>query len=561
MLQPQPATAAAAAAAPAAPAVDTHDASAAAADGYLLVGAAMPAAAAHAPPAGAAANEAAAPQQAQRGSEHLHALAPGNLGTDGDGAQPRPAAAQPPPPHAAQQFPAAAAAAAAGAVPPQGGAGIHAGGAYAPNHADQEGNQPPAQPPPDAPPPPPQGAAAAAAGAQPPPANDPAAAPAAPHPPYAQAGLGVDGQAQHNAIAAAVAAAMAAVQQNRPPQQLRIPRQLEWPLMTDDMKFKPSYGKGRTDFRSWWTGYSELTRHVEPALRALHLLTAVQDGVKLNCEDHFHAQGRQMSAVSLDELKNHIIATYEPTDGVYRRICTYVDLAQGSYNLESYIRRRQEAANTLAADAVVVPEIIERALLVRSLEPSLSTELMRKVGWWDKPVATLITEAIATDKAKRSSETRKPAKPQLSRTKSHYLSVAAGRQRTSSGNGGERKPATEALATATARQGRRQGKGMDAARAQQKFPPSTKDMQKLYSPDQWARRTKPVAGQRPRTDPLGADRDLFEKDVHPVSGKPYCISCKTTGHTLASCPVLAAARNKRKAQDRAQSRSNNRPRK
>ena len=112
---------------------------------------------------------------------------------------------------------------------------------------------------------------------------------------------------------------------------------------------------------------------------------------------------------------------------MYRRINAYVDLAQGSYNLESYIRRRQEAANTLAADAVVVPEIIERALLVRSLEPSLSTELMRKVGWWDKPVATLITEAIATDKAKRSSETRKPAKPQLSRTKSHYLSVAAGR--------------------------------------------------------------------------------------------------------------------------------------
>ena len=97
-----------------------------------------------------------------------------------------------------------------------------------------------------------------------------------------------------------------------------------------------------------------------------------------------------MSAVTLEELRKHIIATYEPTDAVYRRINAYVDLAQGSYNLESYIRRRQEAANTLAADAVVVPEIIERALLVCSLEPSLSTELMRKVGWWDKPVATLM---------------------------------------------------------------------------------------------------------------------------------------------------------------------------
>ena len=57
--------------------------------------------------------------------------------------------------------------------------------------------------------------------------------------------------------------------------------------MRDDQKFKPTYGKGRGDFRSWWTGYAELTRHVAPELRALHLLTAVQDGVKLNCEAHF----------------------------------------------------------------------------------------------------------------------------------------------------------------------------------------------------------------------------------------------------------------------------------
>ena len=87
-----------------------------------------------------------------------------------------------------------------------------------------------------------------------------------------------------------------------------------------------------------------------------------------------------MSTVTVEELRQHIIDTYEPSDGVYRRIIAYLDLAQGSYNLESYIRRRQESANTLAADAVVVPEAIERALLMRSLEPSLATELMRRSG-------------------------------------------------------------------------------------------------------------------------------------------------------------------------------------
>merc|ERR1712185_170354 len=95
---------------------------------------------------------------------------------------------------------------------------------------------------------------------------------------------------------------MVAVQQNRPLQQPRIPRQLEWPTLTKDQKFKPSYGKGRADFRTWWSGYAELTRHVSANLRALHLLTAVQDGVKLNCEAHFHAQGRAMSTVTVEEL-------------------------------------------------------------------------------------------------------------------------------------------------------------------------------------------------------------------------------------------------------------------
>ena len=201
--------------------------------------------------------------------------------------------------------------------------------------------------------------------------------------------------------------------------------------MTDEMKFKPAYGKGRNDFRSWWAGYAELTRHVDPPLRPLHLMTAVQDGVKLNCEAHFHAQGREMSDVTIEELKNHIIDTYEPTDAVYRRINAFIDLAQGSYNLESYIRRRQEAANMLAADSIFVPAAIDRSLFVRSLEPSLGMELMRKVGWWDKTVQQLVEEVTALDKARKSSDKGRQKISSLSRTKSQYLSVAAGKQRTS----------------------------------------------------------------------------------------------------------------------------------
>ena len=85
-------------------------------------------------------------------------------------------------------------------------------------------------------------------------------------------------------------------------------------------------------------------------------------------------------------------------------------------------------------------------------------------------------------------------------------------------------------------------------------------MQKYYSPEQWARRTVPVAGRRPQNDPLGKDKDLFDKDVDPETGRPWCVKCRKTGHTLSACPVLQSERsNKRKVSHGAQ-QSNNRPR-
>ena len=122
------------------------------------------------------------------------------------------------------------------------------------------------------------------------------------------------------------------------------------------------------------------------------------------------------------------------------------------------------------------------------------------------------------------------------------------------------KPTPEALTAATAltRQGNRGGR--DGARERSAYPPSTKHMKKLYSPEQWARRTQPVAGQRPHHDPTGVDKELFERDVHPTIGKPYCVSCKKEGHTLATCPEIGRLKRKRR-NGRTDRRSNSRPRK
>ena len=54
-----------------------------------------------------------------------------------------------------------------------------------------------------------------------------------------------------------------------------------------------------------------------------------------------------MGTVSLDELKAHIIATYQPIDAAYKRILAYVALMQKGMAAETYVRLRQQTLNAL----------------------------------------------------------------------------------------------------------------------------------------------------------------------------------------------------------------------
>ena len=71
-----------------------------------------------------------------------------------------------------------------------------------------------------------------------------------------------------------------------------------------------------------------------------------------------------MGTVSLEELKAHIIATYQPTDAAYKRILAYVALMQKGMAAETYVRLRQQTLNALHSDGVVIPADLERALFV-----------------------------------------------------------------------------------------------------------------------------------------------------------------------------------------------------
>ena len=143
--------------------------------------------------------------------------------------------------------------------------------------------------------------------------------------PAAAAGIGAEGNAQ--LIAQAVAVAMAAVNAGRPPRETRIPRQLEWPALTADQLYQPPTKEHpHRDFAQWWVGYAELTAHVAPELRSLHLLTALPNAIRKDVETHFRSRGVEMRQVTIAELRAYVVRTYEPDDAVYTRICHFMQL-------------------------------------------------------------------------------------------------------------------------------------------------------------------------------------------------------------------------------------------
>ena len=66
---------------------------------------------------------------------------------------------------------------------------------------------------------------------------------------------------------------------------------------------------------------------------------------------------------------------------MYHRILAYVqDMRQKERTAEQYCRLRQQAANALRTDGVVLPEDVERALFIESLQPTLRTEMTKHLG-------------------------------------------------------------------------------------------------------------------------------------------------------------------------------------
>ena len=147
-------------------------------------------------------------------------------------------------------------------------------------------------------------------------------------------------------------------------------------------------------------------------------------------------------------------------------------------------------------------------------------------------------KAIAESKAKgwkggRSAGTHRGSNLSRSSTIKPHLLVADGKPRNSSGRppkaSGKKRPA-ETLATATAQQ---------KPRNQSSDRVTLKDMKKLYSPSDWSKRVGSKADKgtfrfADHRDPKLAH--LFNKDVHPKTGKPFCISCQAEGHTINRGP-------------------------
>ena len=80
-----------------------------------------------------------------------------------------------------------------------------------------------------------------------------------------------------------------------------------------------------------------------------------------------------MASMLLDELKDYISTTFQPTDIVYKRVGAFLNLKQeGTETVEDYCQRRSQLTALLSIDGVAVVKTLERSLFdVASLSTNM----------------------------------------------------------------------------------------------------------------------------------------------------------------------------------------------
>jgi len=78
-----------------------------------------------------------------------------------------------------------------------------------------------------------------------------------------------------------------------------------------------------------------------------------------------------MNAVSMAKLEECIVATFVPSDVVYKRIESYLFHTEQKDKTAcaDYLRLRREREEALATDGIELPEEVKRALMVRGIQP------------------------------------------------------------------------------------------------------------------------------------------------------------------------------------------------
>jgi hypothetical protein len=363
----------------------------------------------------------------------------------------------------------------------------------------------------------------------------------------APGGVGPLGPDFYAAVAAAVAAASAA----RPAAAPRPPKELTWPKVPKTYVPSLSPTSNAEDFATWYQSYAQLARHVDAAYRVQHLMGAVSDEVRKNCEGWAVTQGTEVTRMAIEDVCDYIALTYDRPDGKHRRIIRYLGMQPGQGGLAQYLRDRTEKRHLLARDGVALAPQVECALLVHSLSAPLQAALVKDPGWSEMGREELEQHLLAKEKALIIQKSVKPgaSEAKWQRGQPSRWPRTAGRSSPAPDNSQFRHRSNLNLMAAQnslkrkSRDTEKPVKAADTLAALGGGAPriSQKDMRRFYTEDQWRTRTnvaKPADCSNPR------NAHLFNKDKD-TDGKPYCLRCRVTGHTLDVCRKSAPQRRSR----------------
>ena len=291
------------------------------------------------------------------------------------------------------------------------------------------------------------------------------------------------------------------------------PKALNNPVFPDSLRFDLEK-EDQSDIDLFLLDFKDVTEMMDKKYRPATLRLRLSEDVRTQLRHH----NKRLVDQGKKELTYYgtlgwLRKTFQRRDAAHVIFEQLLKIKQGKQPFRTYLARFESKVSQLDEQGVALADFTVRKFMVDGIKEPVRLRALEWSNFYSLPYEELTKRLEALDEAMSKSKTRDQNVSMV--TTENVKAIVANAIKKQGGGGPHKKT------------------GM-----QRDHRFSTKDMEPLYSKEDWQKR---LAAVKARTAPSSNPR-LFNKDCYPVvDGKPgrdaqkACVFCRKLGHTIDEC--------------------------